>query len=62
VIVGTLTLLGIAAARQFGRKLGAMSYIAFILCRALVVGVVMGLSPLMLIALVFGAAIFVMYS
>jgi hypothetical protein len=56
-----LTLPGIVSSRQFGRDLGAMSYIALVLGRALTVAMV-GLSLLLLIAVACGAAFFVLYS
>jgi hypothetical protein len=56
-----LTLPGAVPAVVFDRDLGAMSYIAFVLGRALAVAMVMGLS-LLLIAAVCGAAIYILYS
>jgi len=61
-IDAALTLPGVVSSRQFGRDLGAMSYIAFVLGRALTVAMVVGLSLLLLIAITCGAAVFVLYS
>jgi hypothetical protein len=58
-IDGALTLPGVASSREFNRDLGAMNYIALVLGRALTVVMVVGLSLLLLIAIVCGTAIFV---
>jgi hypothetical protein len=57
-----LTLPGVVSSRHFGRDLGAMNYIAIVLGRALTVAMVVGLSLLLLIAVVSVTAIFVLYS
>jgi hypothetical protein len=57
-----LTLPGVDPSRQFGRGPGAMSYIDFVLGRALTVAMVAGLSLLLLIALVCVAAVFALHS
>jgi hypothetical protein len=57
-----LTLPGVVSSRQFGRELGAMSYIAFVLGRALTVAMVVGLSLLLLITIACCTAMFVLYS
>jgi hypothetical protein len=61
-IDGRFTLPGVGFSVEFGRGLGAMSYIAFVLGRALTVAMVAGLSLLLLIAIVSIAAVFVLYS
>jgi hypothetical protein len=61
-IDGTLTLPGVVSSRESGRELGTMSYIALVLGRALAVAMVVGLSLLLLVAAVCGAAIFMLYS
>ncbi|MGA8616460.1 MAG: hypothetical protein WB760_33145 [Xanthobacteraceae bacterium] len=55
-----MTLPGVVPPVELGRDLGAMSYIAFVLGRALTVAMVAGLSLLLLIAIVCVAAIFVL--
>jgi hypothetical protein len=57
-----LTLLGVVPAVEFGLGLGAMNYIAFVLGRALAVAMVVGLSLLLLIAIICGTTIFMLYS
>jgi hypothetical protein len=57
-----LTLPGFVPSRQFGSALGTMSYIAFVLGRALTVAMVAGLSLLLLMAVFCVAAIFVLHS
>jgi hypothetical protein len=61
-IDGALTLLGVVPAVEFGLGLGAMNYIAFVLGRALAVAMVVGLSLLLLIAIICGTTIFMLYS
>jgi len=57
-----LTLPGVDPSRQFGRGPGAMSYIDFVLGRALTVAMVAGLCLLLLIALFCVAAVFALRS
>jgi len=61
-IDGRLTLPGVASSEGFGCDLGAMSYIAFVLGRALTVAMVAGLSLLLLMAIVCVTAVFVLWS
>ena len=61
-IDGRLTLPGVVRSVEFRRGLGAMSYIAFVLDRAVTVAMVAGLSLPLLIAIVSIAAVFVLYS
>jgi hypothetical protein len=63
-IDATLTLPGVVVpAAEFGRSVGTMNYIAFVLGRASTVATVVGFSLLLLLtAVVCGAAVFMLHS
>jgi hypothetical protein len=62
-IDATLTLPGVVVpAAEFGRSVGTMNYIAFVLGRASTVATVVGFSLLLLTAVVCGAAVFMLHS